>query len=336
MSEMKRCSTCKQELPADRIHFHSAGDRNGRLRSSCKECEKIKHAKSKPYKPVAKKDHRICTACGIEFPETIEYFQLRARSDKFRSLCKGCISKQKAKNYQNNQEKFIVRSKMYYSEHKDRMRNWGREYYYRNKERITIQRIEKREIYLNRSRLWREANKEYIVKKGKEYYDSHKESISKTAKIYRMKNEKIIAFKRRMKFEENPELYLSKRRAYFIENREKIRFYHHGRRVRIRELPSTLTISQWDSIKLSFDNKCCYCGESKPLAQEHFLPVIRDGEYSHNNILCACQSCNSSKGTKSFFEWYPKFKHYSKRRERKILTFLHYEKDTHIQQLALL
>ena len=106
------------------------------------------------------------------------------------------------------------------------------------------------------------------------------------------------------------------------------------RRARVKELPSTLTLGQWNTIKIAFDNRCCYCGKVKPLAQEHFIAVANKGEYSHNNIVPACKSCNSSKRDKDFFEWYSKFKFYSKTREQKILKYLGYKNN--IQQLSFI
>lgn len=70
------------------------------------------------------------------------------------------------------------------------------------------------------------------------------------------------------------------------------------------------------------------------LHQEHFIPVSDKGEHTINNIIPACRSCNSSKGNKNFFEWYPDYKHYDKKRENFILEYLNYMDDD-AQQLAL-
>jgi 5-methylcytosine-specific restriction endonuclease McrA len=102
---------------------------------------------------------------------------------------------------------------------------------------------------------------------------------------------------------------------------------------RKRDLPSTLTMEQWDTIKYAFDNKCCYCGQEKPLEQEHFIPLSKGGEYAHNNIVPACRSCNARKFNTPFEIWFPKQEFYSKKREQRILKFLNYKSDT--QQLSL-
>lgn len=101
-----------------------------------------------------------------------------------------------------------------------------------------------------------------------------------------------------------------------------------------RKLETTLTLNQWENIKIHFNNKCCYCNRELPLEQEHFIALSVMGEYTINNIIPACKSCNASKSNKIFNEWYPKYKYYSKKREKIILSFLGYTKG--IQQLKIM
>lgn len=113
-------------------------------------------------------------------------------------------------------------------------------------------------------------------------------------------------------------------KQYHNEHLEQYRIREHQRKSRKHLLPFTLTIAQWELIKLSFNNCCAYCGKELPLAQEHFIALSKGGEYSANNIIPSCKSCNSRKRDKDFFEWYPTYKHYSKKREHIILKFLGY------------
>lgn len=95
-----------------------------------------------------------------------------------------------------------------------------------------------------------------------------------------------------------------------------------------------MTITQWDNTLAHFNNTCAYCGVGdKTLHQEHFIPMRTGGEFNTQNIVPSCQHCNSSKGNKDFFEWYPQSPCYDKQREKKIMRFLHYV-GTH-QQLML-
>lgn len=59
-----------------------------------------------------------------------------------------------------------------------------------------------------------------------------------------------------------------------------------------------LTETQWLAIKVAYRHRCAYCGEKKPLTQDHVIPVSKGGAHTASNIVPACQSCNSSKGAR--------------------------------------
>lgn len=48
---------------------------------------------------------------------------------------------------------------------------------------------------------------------------------------------------------------------------------------------------------------CIYCGAVTKLTLEHILPTKRGGPDIPVNAVMVCQSCNSSKGAKRFYEW---------------------------------
>jgi len=156
---------------------------------------------------------------------------------------------------------------------------------------------------------WREKNKEEIANKGKEYYKNNIEKITKSAKISSKK--------------------------WRQANLAKQTQYSNIKRSLKKGLPSTLTTDEWGNTQKSFNYTCCYCGEEKLLEQEHFIALSSGGEYTHNNIIPSCKSCNCSKGSKEFKEWYPRYKHYDKKREKFILNYLGYKNDD-TQQLSIL
>ena len=50
---------------------------------------------------------------------------------------------------------------------------------------------------------------------------------------------------------------------------------------------------------------CAYCGVEGATTVDHVVPVARGGDDSESNLVCACVSCNTSKGKKmplGFFE----------------------------------
>jgi len=161
-------------------------------------------------------------------------------------------------------------------------------------------RIENKE----RDKQWSESNREEVLQYKKKYRQKHKEDIKE------------------------------KNKQWFSENKGKNISYRQKRKALKCQLSNTLTIQQWKNIKLSFNNCCAYCGKELPLAQEHFIALSKGGEYTQNNIITSCKSCNSSKSNKDFFTWYSKYKYYSKKREKAILKFLGYENGE--QQLKII
>lgn len=45
--------------------------------------------------------------------------------------------------------------------------------------------------------------------------------------------------------------------------------------------------------------QCQYCGSPKQLTLDHVIPRSKGGKHSWNNVVIACQSCNSRKGDRT-------------------------------------
>lgn len=200
-------------------------------------------------------------------------------------------------------------SKQHYSSNKQECDERWKVYYQKNKETLLI-----------KDREHQRANREYYREKNKEWYKDNKEHRRIYNKQYRIDNKERINL-------------MGKK--WMQNNRAKCTSYTQNRKALKNKLQSTLTIEQWGIIKKDFNNQCAYCGKIKKLEQEHFIPLIKNGEYTHNNIIPSCKSCNCKKATKDFFEWYPQYENYSLARQNKILEYLNY-KDKNIQQLSIL
>lgn len=67
-----------------------------------------------------------------------------------------------------------------------------------------------------------------------------------------------------------------------------------------REKSAGAKYTKTDILKLQkIHNNCCYfCGkESKKLSVDHLVPISRNGKNSKDNLVLACLSCNSAKGS---------------------------------------
>ena len=254
-----------------------------------------------------------CSKCGTDKPLTNEfYFKSKIQKSGFRPECKDCSKKQKKEHYKNNEDKMRERSRKYCQNNKDKIKGYKE----KNKDRIKEKNEE-----------WKEKNKEYF----KEYRDSNKDKI----KEYCEKNKDKIKERTKEYCEKNKDKIKEYKKEHFKSNKDLYRRNSQTRRARKKQLPATLTFEQWQKIKNIFNNKCAYCGKESKLEQEHFIPLSKGGEYTHNNIIPACRSCNSSKHNNFFSDWYHTYKHYNKKREKFILDFLGY-RESGEQQLKII
>ena len=61
---------------------------------------------------------------------------------------------------------------------------------------------------------------------------------------------------------------------------------------------STLTAKEWAFIKKCYNSRCAYCDKKQArLTQDHIIPLSRGGTHTIDNVIPACQSCNSKKHT---------------------------------------
>ncbi len=58
-----------------------------------------------------------------------------------------------------------------------------------------------------------------------------------------------------------------------------------------------------ERLKMTAPRACCYCGCTDPLSVDHLIPRIRGGRDEADNLVLACQSCNSSKRGRDMLDW---------------------------------
>ena len=252
---------------------------------------------------------KICKKCGIELDVKM-FYKRKASRDGFRHVCKKCMAEDDRLRYEIDRLDInkLEKQKEYYKINKIAIAKRGK--IYNNNHKIEI---------AERNKNYRSSHKAELAKYGKEYNQINKETIAKYQIIYRKNNKEILI--------ENALKYRSK-------NRDKCNVVGQRRRAIKKSLSCTLTTEQWVNVKQKFDNSCAYCGKKLKLQQEHFISISKGGEYTLNNIIPSCQKCNGSKNNKDFFEWYPKYKYFSKKRETKLLKYLNYSDQ--YQQLSIL
>jgi len=256
-------------------------------------------------------DTKICNKCKNVFPATIEWFSKDNRSQYgIGSICREC-DRERGRNYKQRNPNT---SKQYYLNHKEQHDIKCKEYYEQNKEHI---------IAVNK--LWSKNHPDAVKEIHKKSYQRCIIQKKEYWNRYKTLHADIIKKRYLEYYQSNKEKCRIASKKWKDNNRLKCNQHVHNYKSKKKSLPRTLTVSQWEAIKLAFDNKCAYCGKEAKIIQEHFIAVNNGGEYTHNNIVPACMVCNTSKNNKSFFDWYPKYRHYSKKREKAVLEFLCYD-----------
>ena len=241
---------------------------------------------------------KVCSKCKQELDKKF-FGKIKKSTDGLNCYCKKCVNAVAKAWRETNPEKVKITRKAWNDRNHEKIKAMDKARYNANPGKVHAR---------NKARY--EANPENKKACAKAWYDANSEKVKARNKVLRdTKSDKLKAVNKAWR-DANPEL---------------VKMYNQTRRAKKASLIATLTLTQWDNILIAFNNACAYCDEGdRSLHQEHFIALSKGGGYDVTNILPSCQSCNSSKGTKDFFVWYPKFKYYSKMREDKILKFLHY------------
>lgn len=254
-------------------------------------------------------ENKVCIKCGKEFPATKEYFRVSLKSKLGITLvCKPCDNE---------------RAKLYRANDLETKRANGLKSYHKNKHKES-----NRDRNKNYLKQYRELHKIELNQKAKEYAFKNKEHIKEYHKVYRIEYDKNNAEKIRLRKKEyrkqNLDAINKRRRDWHHKNPEKVLISKQRRNNRSKNVLVDFDVYDWQRCLDHFDNKCAYCGEEKKLAQDHFIALRWGGNYTKDNIVPACKSCNGSKSDRDFFTWYSNHKYYSDNRKKKILKYLGY------------
>lgn len=66
---------------------------------------------------------------------------------------------------------------------------------------------------------------------------------------------------------------------------------------------ATLTNAEWLAICEAQDGRCFYCEVETKLTQDHKIPLTRGGPHTAENVVGACQPCNSRKRDRTTDEY---------------------------------
>lgn len=78
------------------------------------------------------------------------------------------------------------------------------------------------------------------------------------------------------------------------------------------------------SIYEAWNHTCGYCG-AQATSLDHIVPRFKSGSNNRNNLIPACQRCNTNKASEDMKTWYEQQDFYTQERMQKITAWIEQE-----------
>lgn len=133
--------------------------------------------------------------------------------------------------------------------------------------------------------------------RAKQWYADNKERAKKRIAEWAKANpERVLAYKKKYTLEKQP--------AWRKANRDKGLAQQARRRARKASVPTGPKPTLKELLEMQ-NGKCAYCETKTPSIWhiDHVIPISRGGPDTADNVVAACASCNTSKGSKDVDVW---------------------------------
>lgn len=235
----------------------------------------------------AKITHKVCSKCEEDKPLG-DFYNQHKKFDGKSAACKKCTRKQINQHHEENPENRKTNSKTYFEKNKGKILARQNQYYQEN-----------RENFLEKVYKHRKENPDKIKEQKRKHYQGHKQEIIQKVKQYRLDNLETVKARQKESRQEP-------------ETRIKIRTRNRLRSTKQKDLPNTLTMSNWEYALTYWKGCCAVCGRPPglwhTLAMDHWIPLANPdcpGTVPTNIIpLChGVDGCNNNKKDKDPNIW---------------------------------
>lgn len=187
--------------------------------------------------------------------------------------CRACLAaKAKARYWQNPAQERI------------NSKNWRR----KNSEKCRAMR-----------RKWDRENPEKRRASCRKWNHNNPDKINANSRKWRHNNPDKVRAKSKQWHHANPDKVRAGIKQWQRANPDKVRANKQKRRARLANaVMNDFTAAQWREMLDAYGHRCVYCGRKmQRLEQDHIIPLSKGGNHTKANIVPACRSCNSKKGT---------------------------------------
>lgn len=149
------------------------------------------------------------------------------------------------------------------------------------------------------NRKWRRINAARISAKRRAAYPEKRDELIAYQATYRDANRRKINSRQRRYHARNRDVRLEQNREWRRKNPDKLRAHIKNRRAKkLGAREGGLTATEWRRICEVYEHRCVYCGDQPArLTQDHVIPLCKGGSHTKENVVPACQPCNSRKFT---------------------------------------
>lgn len=154
-------------------------------------------------------------------------------------------------------------------------------------------------------RAYNERNKDRVRKRRSAHRAANKDRIAERYRIWAAANrEHRNAYNRKYHAKQRAKTKADER-AWYVGNTEEINTATRNRRARAFKAEGIHTADDVRRQHKAQRGKCYYCGVKvgKMYHVDHVIPLSRGGSNGPENIVIACQFCNTSKQSKMPHEW---------------------------------
>lgn len=159
--------------------------------------------------------------------------------------------------------------------------------------RVQHRESTREEIRERNQRNYRENREEQKAKSLACYYQNRERRTNLKREWYARNKTRVREYNGQYQ-----EMYRPRRREWLAKNRERHNTNTHRYRARRVAAEGTHTHTEWLEVVWKQGFACAHCGEIRPLARDHIIPLSKGGNNYISNIQGLCKSCNSSKGAK--------------------------------------
>lgn len=179
-------------------------------------------------------------------------------------------------------------------------REYAREYYRRNREKIRARQREYEKAKGPRVRT--PQQKARHAETATRWQQANRDRHRAANKAYRERNPEKTRLKSLRWHRANPDKVAAKSKRYAQSHRELKRDVDARRRSRMAQGVG-VTTAEWREVKRAAVGLCAYCGHPRRLTLDHLDPIARGGRHEPDNITAACKSCNSAKNDSTLVVW---------------------------------